>query len=49
MTPVAVNIPFVQSFLADGVIEPNETMTNAAAAMLDELSKLAAALGPLRA
>lgn len=49
MTPVAVNIPFVQSFLVDCAIEPNETMTSAAAAMLDELSKLATALAPLRA
>jgi NAD(P)H-dependent FMN reductase len=49
MTPVAVNIPFVQTLLEDGVIKASESMTNAAAAMLDELSKLAPALAPLRA
>ena len=49
MTPVAVNIPFVHSFLADGEIKPNEMMTSAAAAMLDELSKVATVLQPLRA
>ena len=49
LTPVAVNIPFVASFLGeDGEIHPNETMTGAAAAMLDELGKLATALKPLR-
>jgi hypothetical protein len=30
------------------VIEPNDTMTAAAAAMLDELATLEAALAPLR-
>jgi len=49
MTPVAVNIPFVHTLLEDGVIKASESMTNAAAAMLDELSKLAPALAPLRA
>lgn len=48
MTPVAVNIPFVQTLLHDGEITPSESMTNAAGAMLDELSKLATALAPLR-
>lgn len=48
MTPVAVNIPFVHTFLEDGVIKPNETMVGAAAGMLDELSKLTTALKPLR-
>ena len=49
MTPVAVNIPFVHSFVENGEVKPNEVMTSAAAAMLDELSKLATALLPLRA
>ena len=49
LLPAAVNIPFVHSFLGqDGQIHPNETMTGAAAAMLDELSKVATALRPLR-
>ena len=50
MVPEAVNIPFVRNFLGeDGQIHPNETMTGAATAMLDELGKVAAALKPLRA
>lgn len=48
MTPVAVNIPFVQTLLADGEIKPSESMTSAASAMLDELGKLTVALRPLR-
>jgi NAD(P)H-dependent FMN reductase len=45
----AVNIPFVQQFLDDDKrLHPNEVMTEAAAAMLDELARLAAALRPLR-
>lgn len=51
MTPVpeAVSIPFVQQFLNDsGALEPNEVMTTAAAAMLDELVRIASALAHLR-
>jgi NAD(P)H-dependent FMN reductase len=49
MVPEAVNIPFVRNFLGeDGQIHPNETMTGAATAMLNELSKVATALKPLR-
>jgi hypothetical protein len=48
LTPVAVNIPFVNNFLKDGQIQPNEVMTAAVPAMLDELTKLATALKPLR-
>ena len=45
----AVNIPFVQQFLdADRTLQPNEVMTEAAAAMLDELARVEAALRPLR-
>ncbi|MDQ2897109.1 MAG: NAD(P)H-dependent oxidoreductase [Actinomycetota bacterium] len=44
----SVNIPFVAQFIKDGAIEPNATMTEAAAAMLDELIRLEAALRPLR-
>ena len=45
----AVNIPFVQQFLDAGKrLQPNEVMTEAAAAMLDELARLAATLRPLR-
>lgn len=52
MTPVfeAVSIPFVAQFLDDdGVLQANETMERAAAAMLDELARVGAALAPLRA
>ena len=50
MVPVAenVNIPFHTQFIDDGVVEPNETMTQAADAMVDELVRVAAALRPLR-
>lgn len=44
----SVNIPFVAQFLVDGVIVPNDVMTQAAADMLDELVRLEAALRPLR-
>jgi len=46
----SVNIPFVTQFLSDDrVIEPNEVMTDAATAMLDELLTVGAALTQLRA
>jgi NAD(P)H-dependent FMN reductase len=46
---VAVSIPFVQQFLDDdGRIAPNEVMSDAATAMLDELVRVEAALRPLR-
>ena len=51
VTPLfeAVNIPFVHQFLDAGKrLQPNEVMTEAAAAMLDELARLAATLRPLR-
>ena len=51
VTPVfeAVNIPFVQQFLDAGrALRPNEVVTQAAAAMLDELARVEAALRPLR-
>jgi NAD(P)H-dependent FMN reductase len=45
----AVSIPFVSSLLDDDqVLVPNETMQQAARAMLDELARLEAALRPLR-
>ena len=45
----AVNIPFVQQFLDENKkLQPNEVMTEAAAAMLDELARVEAALQPLR-
>lgn len=46
--PEAVSIPFVQQFLADGVLHPNDVMEQAATAMLDELLALTGALEPLR-
>jgi NAD(P)H-dependent FMN reductase len=50
MVPVVenVNIPFHPQFINDGVVEPNETMTQAADAMLDELVRVEGALRPLR-
>ncbi len=46
----AVNIPFVQQFRSDdGTIVGNDVMVQAAAAMLDELMTMHAALAPLRA
>jgi NAD(P)H-dependent FMN reductase len=45
----AVSIPFVAQFLNDErVIEPNEVMTGAATAMLNELLRVQDALAPLR-
>lgn len=50
MVPVqdAVAIPFVQQFLADGVLKPNEVMTSASKQVLDELVKLGTALATVR-
>jgi NAD(P)H-dependent FMN reductase len=50
MVPVveSVNIPFHTQFIQDGEVQANETMEKAADAMLDELSRLDAALRPLR-
>jgi NAD(P)H-dependent FMN reductase len=46
----AVSIPFVAQFIDDeGELQPNEVMEKAAAAVLDELARLADALAPLRA
>jgi NAD(P)H-dependent FMN reductase len=44
----AVSIPFVAKFIVDGVLEPNETMDQAADAMLSELARVSEALSPLR-
>lgn len=52
MVPVteSVNIPFVQQFLDDQrVLQPNEIMEDAAAALLAELGRWIEAIGPLRA
>jgi NAD(P)H-dependent FMN reductase len=51
MLPVteAVNIPFVANFVDDdGRLEPNEIMSSAAVAMLDELWRMAEVLRPER-
>jgi NAD(P)H-dependent FMN reductase len=51
MFPVfaAVSIPFVHQFIdEDGEVQANETMEQAADAMLDELVRVEAALRPLR-
>jgi NAD(P)H-dependent FMN reductase len=51
MVPMAdaVHIPFVQQFLdADRVLQPNEIMEDAATALLDELARWTATIGPLR-
>src|ERR1700761_63985 len=46
----AVSIPFVAEFVGEGgAIEPNPVMEKAATAMLDELLRVAAAFGLLRA
>lgn len=46
----AVSIPFVGKMIDDdGALQPNETMEQAATAMLDELVAVEAALRPLRA
>jgi len=49
MIPVAesVNIPFFSQFIdASGVVQPNEVMTRAADAMLDELARVTALIRP---
>ena len=51
LTPLseAVSIPFVAKFIDDdGAVQANETMEQAARAMLDELVRVGAALAPLR-
>jgi NAD(P)H-dependent FMN reductase len=51
LTPIveAVNIPFVGQLIdAEGILVPNDVMQRAAADMLDELARVAAALRPLR-
>ncbi len=51
MTPVveAVNVPFVAQFIDDGGrFVPNDVLALGAAGMLAELSRVQAALGPLR-
>jgi NAD(P)H-dependent FMN reductase len=50
MTPLpeAVSIPFVAKFIDDGAVQANETMEQAAGAMLVELARVGAALAPLR-
>jgi NAD(P)H-dependent FMN reductase len=45
---LAVSIPFPHQFLADGVIEPNEIMTDSAKAALVETHRLAVNLARLR-
>lgn len=47
-TGAAVNIPFVASFVEDGVFRPNEPLEQGADAMLDELLGLEEALRSLR-
>ncbi len=45
----AVSIPFVAQFIDDdGELQPNEVMEKAAAAVLEELVRVAGALAPLR-
>jgi NAD(P)H-dependent FMN reductase len=50
MLPVvdAVNIPFFQQFFSDGEFHANDVMTDAAAAMLDELERAERMLRALR-
>jgi NAD(P)H-dependent FMN reductase len=51
MMPIneAVAIPFFTQFIVDGKVEPNETMVQAAGALLDELARVEVAMRPLRA
>jgi len=52
MVPVveAVNIPFFPQFIDDdGTVTPNQVMSQAAVAMLDELARMEALLRPARA
>ena len=51
MTPAvdAVTVPMVGSMIKDGAFAPTEIVESSAKVMLDELVKLAQALGPLRA
>jgi hypothetical protein len=49
MVPVAesVNIPFFSQFIdGSGVVQPNDVMTRAADAMLDELARMTALIRP---
>jgi NAD(P)H-dependent FMN reductase len=50
MTPIfeAVSIPFVQQFIIDGKVVPNDVMTTSAKAMLDELVRVNTTLLALR-
>jgi NAD(P)H-dependent FMN reductase len=50
MTPIfeAVSIPFVQQFIVDGKVVPNDVMKASAKAMLDELVRVDASLRSLR-
>ena len=43
-----VSIPFVRQFVEDGVLQPNDTMEEAAPALLDDLARLEHALRELR-
>lgn len=44
----AVSVPFFTQFIEDGVVQPNEMMTDSAAVVLNELAKVEAALRLLR-
>ena len=44
----AVNVPFFQQFIEDGVVHANDVMERAAQTMLDELLRVESALRPLR-
>lgn|SRR5690348_13317363 len=49
LLPEAVSLPMFTQFIdEDGRLQPNEIMTDAAGAVLDELAKVEAALRPLR-
>ncbi|MCW2949483.1 MAG: NADPH-dependent reductase [Thermoleophilia bacterium] len=46
--PQAVSLPFVDQFLEDGVVKPNEIMLQSSAAMYDELARWEIALRNMR-
>jgi hypothetical protein len=43
-----VSIPFVQQFIVDGKVVPNDVMTTSAKVMLDELVRVSSTLRTLR-
>lgn len=49
VVPDAISIPFVQQFLQDGQLVPNDVLATSATTMFDELVRVSEHLRPLRA